>query len=71
MANSFMPWDRESQDAGRLDFSRIGECGCHRDVGVALVVKDIAEILQIYSGVLHLFLASKGRLVCVSLQALV
>lgn len=67
-----MPWDRvESQDAGRLDLSQTGERGCHRDVGITLVVKDVAEIRQTYSGVLHLFLASKGRLVCVSLQALV
>lgn len=65
-----MPWDREeSQDAGRLDSRQSGERGCHRAVGIALVLKDMAEIRQTYSGVLHLFLASRGRLACVSLQA--
>lgn len=66
-----MHWDRvESRGTDRLDFSQTGEHGCQRDVGIAPVVRDMAEILWIYSGAVHLFLARKGRLVCVSLKAL-
>lgn len=59
-----------SRGTERLDFSQIGEHGCQKDVGIAPVVKDMAEIVWIYSGAVHLFFARKGRLVCVSLKAL-
>lgn len=66
-----MHWDKvESRGTGRLGFSQIGECGCQRAVDIAPVGKDMAEILWIYSGAGHPFLARKGRLVCVLLKIL-
>ena len=66
-----MQWDRVKQwdrGTGRLDISQIGECACHRDVGITPVVKDTAAMLWICSGAAHPFLAREGRLVCASHQ---
>ena len=45
------------------DFGQTGELVCHRGVGIAPLVKDMAGMLWVDSGTVHIFLSRKGRLV--------